>query len=55
MVDTKQKAINKPKLIINVICNNSIDEKIDDVLNDKKTKTSIIYEIERYIEEIDVK
>ncbi len=55
MVDTKQKAINKPKLIINVICNNSIDEKIDNVLNDKKTKTSIIYEIERYIEEIDVK
>lgn len=55
MVDTKQKALNKPKLIINVLCNNSIDEKIDDVLNDKKIKTSVIYEIEKYINEVDVK
>lgn len=49
MVDTKQKVQNKPKLNINVICTNSIDDKINDVLNNKKTKTSIIYELERYL------
>lgn len=49
MVDTKQKEINKPKLTINVICANSIDDKINDVLNDKKAKTNMIYELEKYL------
>ncbi len=52
MIDTKKKVNNRPKLIIDVICNNSIDEKINNVLNDKKDRTNIIYEIEKYIENI---
>ncbi len=51
MVDTKQKSKNLPKQIINVVCDNSIDEKINDVLNNKKNQTEIIYEIEKYIKD----
>lgn len=49
MVDTKQKVINKPKLNINVLCNDSIDDKINEVLNNKKTKTNVVYELEKYL------
>lgn len=49
MVDTKKKKNNQPKLIINLICNNSIDEKIIDVLQNKKEKTNFIYEFKKYI------
>ena len=51
MVDTKQKAFNKPKLNINVICSNSIDDKINEVLKSKKDKTNIVYELEKYLME----
>ena len=51
MVDTKQKVINKPKLNINVVCCNSIDDKINEVLNNKKDKTNVVYELEKYLME----
>ncbi len=49
MVDTKQKVENKPKLNINVVCADSIDDKINEVLNNKKTKTNVVYELEKYL------
>ncbi len=48
MVDTKQKVENKPKLNINVVCADSIDDKINEVLTSKKTKTNVVYELEKY-------
>lgn len=49
MVDTQQKEVNNPKLIINLICNNTIDEKILEVLNNKSKKTNMVYELKKYI------
>ena len=51
MVDTKQKTLNKPKLNINVVCSNSIDDKINQVLKSKKDKTNVVYELEKYLME----
>lgn len=51
MVDTVEQENLKSKLIVSVICNNSIDQRINDVLENKKNKTNIIYEIGKYIEE----
>lgn len=49
MVDTKEKEINSPKLLISLICNNTIDERIINVLKNKENKTNIIYELKKYI------
>lgn len=49
MVDTKEKEFHSPKLLISLICNNTIDERIMDVLKNKETKTNIIYELKKYI------
>ncbi len=49
MLDTKEKELNEPKLLINLVCNNTIDEKIIDVLEKKHEKTNLIYELKDYI------
>jgi len=49
MVDTIERKNLEPKLLINVICNNSIDDRINQVLSNKKSNTSFVYEMEEYI------
>ncbi len=49
MVDTQEKEVNQPKLLISVICNDTIDERISEVLKNKENKTNIIYELKNYI------
>ena len=49
MVDTVERKNLEPKLLINVICNNSIDDRINQVLSNKKSNTSFVYEMEEYI------
>ncbi len=53
IVDTVKDQIHQPKLIINVICHNSIDQRIQRVLDDKHNKTSFIYELRNYLLEDD--
>ena len=49
MVDTVERENLEPKLLINVICNNSIDDRINQVLSNKKSNSSFVYEMEEYI------
>ncbi len=49
MLDTQEKELNEPKLLINLVCNDTIDEKIIDVLEKKHEKTNLIYELRDYI------
>lgn len=49
MLDVKQKEKNEPKLLINLICNNTIDEHIQNVLSRKRNRTNLIYELKKYI------
>lgn len=52
MVDTYKKKNMIPKLIINVSCQDSIDQKIDQVLDKKRTNTSFVYEMTEYFKNI---
>jgi len=49
MVDTIERENLEPKLLINVVCINSIDDRINQVLSNKKSNTSFVYEMEEYI------
>ncbi len=49
MLDVREKECLAPKLLINLICNNTIDEQIQNVLSRKRNRTNLIYELKKYI------